>query len=127
MRKLLQLILTLILGLFLSSGSCGPDPGPDIDVTAITINPATAVNVPVGSNTTLTATVSPPEATKKAVTWSSLHTSVATVNANTGVVRGVSAGTATIRATATDGSGVFAEKSVILSEYYRFYDDYPMV
>jgi uncharacterized protein YjdB len=43
------------------------------------------------------------------VTWTSASTGVATVNASTGVVTGVSAGTAAITATGTGGlSGVFA-------------------
>jgi hypothetical protein len=40
---------------------------------------------------------------------------VATVNAQTGEVTGVSAGTATIRATASDGSGVTADKAVTVT------------
>jgi hypothetical protein len=49
------------------------------------------------------------------VTWSSLNSTVATVNASTGVVTGVKAGTATIRATAADGSGRYADKTITVT------------
>ena len=84
----------------------------DVKVTGITISPANAVTVEVGKTATLSATIAPDNASNKNVTWSSLNTNIATVNAQTGVVTGVSAGTATICATAADGSGVIADKSV---------------
>ena len=69
--------------------------------------------------TTLTATVLPSNATNKSVSWSSSNSKVATVS-STGVVTGVEAGTATITATAKDGSGrkatykVTVKKKVII-------------
>gem|GEM_PF-3144100 len=66
----------------------------------------------LGQTTTLTAWVDPFEATNKNITWSSLHPSIATINASTGVVTAVSAGTATIAVSATDGSGVIATRRV---------------
>lgn len=71
-----------------------------IAVTGITLDKSTD-DVDVGDITTLTATVLPSNATDKSVTWSSNNTSVATVS--NGVVTGVSAGTATITVTTTDG------------------------
>ena len=56
----------------------------------------------VGKSETLTATITPDNATNKNVTWSSDNTSVATVN--NGVVSAVSEGTATITVTTVDGS-----------------------
>ena len=50
------------------------------------------------------ATVSPSNASCCGVVWSSSNTSVATVNKNSGYIYAVSAGTAKIYATATDGS-----------------------
>jgi|GEM_PF-3557854 len=85
-----------------------------VKVTAITIIPSGNVSVAERQTMTLTAIISPDNAANKNVTWSSLNTSIATINAQTGVVTGVSVGTATIRATAADGSGVIADKSVVV-------------
>lgn len=56
---------------------------------------------------TLIATVKHADATNQDVTWKSSDTSIATVSAD-GTVTAISAGTATITATAKDGSGVSA-------------------
>lgn len=73
-----------------------------IDVTGVTVSPTTA-SININGKQQLTATVSPADATNKAVTWSSSNSNVATVS-NTGLVKGVSAGTATITATTVDGN-----------------------
>lgn len=64
-----------------------------------------AASIYVGDTTKLTATVTPTNATNQKVTWSSNNESVATVGTD-GTVTAVSAGTATITATAQDGSGI---------------------
>ena len=69
--------------------------------TSVTLSPSTA-SIEVGSTVQLTETVMPSDATDKSVSWSSSNTSVATVS-NSGLVTGVSAGSATITATTTDG------------------------
>ena len=69
---------------------------PVIDVTGITLNESN-INLTVGQNSTLTATVTPNNATDKTVTWTSSDESVATVV--DGVVTSVGAGNATITAT----------------------------
>ena len=75
-----------------------------VAVTGVTLNKTSAT---IGINaknktTTLTATVSPSNATNKSVTWTSSDTSVATVN--NGVVTAKGIGTATITVTTEDGN-----------------------
>ena len=66
------------------------------NATSIEIN-KTEFELAVGSTETLTATIEPPEAQQDA-RWSSSNSNVASVDANTGIVTGVSEGTATISA-----------------------------
>ena len=73
-----------------------------IPVTGVSASPATAT-VNVGGTQQLTATVAPSNATNKTVTWTSGNTAVATVSTS-GLVTGVSAGTATITITTQDGA-----------------------
>lgn len=72
-----------------------------IKVTSVAVSPKT-LDLEVGQTGTLTATVTPDNATDKTVTWTSDKESVATV-ANDGTVTAVGAGTATITATAANG------------------------
>lgn len=83
-------------------------------VTKITIS-ADASSVASGKTLALSATVKPINATNKALTWSSNDTNVATVDGK-GVVTGVSTGSATITATAADGSGVKGEITVEVAD-----------
>ena len=74
-------------------------------VTGITVTSENSDNkVKLGETLTLSATVTPPNATKQDVKWSSSDPEIATVSK--GVVTPVSTGTVKITATATDGSGV---------------------
>ena len=79
---------------------------PTVKVTGITLNKTTA-SVVKGKTVALTATVTPDTATDKTVKWTTSNKNVATVSTD-GVVTAKAAGTATITATAADGSGVKA-------------------
>ena len=68
----------------------------------------------VGQTATLIAMVTPDDATNKSVTWTSSDESVATVS-ETGIVTAVANGTATITATANDGSGKSATCEVTVN------------
>ena len=75
-----------------------------------------ALDIYVGESKAITATVKPDDATNKALTWKSSDETVATVDA-TGKVTGKKIGTATITATAQDGSGVSGSCTVtVLSD-----------
>ena len=80
--------------------SISPNP---IPVAGITLN-KTSETLTVGNSVSLTATVTPSNATNKNVTWSSSNSSIASVV--NGLVTANKAGTATITATTADGSFV---------------------
>ena len=74
-----------------------------------------SLSLEVGGTATLTATITPNNATDKSVTWESSAPSVADVAVNadgSATVTAVSAGTATITVTTADGSGEKATCSV---------------
>ena len=75
----------------------------DVLVTSVTVTPSYKV-MTVGDSTFLHESVCPTNATNKAVFWCSSNDSVATVNEISGLVIAKRAGTATIYATAQDGS-----------------------
>ena len=102
MKKMLYWMMASILVCSTSTFmSCSND---DAKLTSISLNKAT-LTLTVGQSETLTATISPSDAADKDYTWSSNSTDVATVDAN-GKVTAVAVGTATISATANNGSGV---------------------
>lgn len=73
-----------------------------VNVTGVTLTPSTA-SIEVNEEVQLTATVAPASATDKSVSYGSSDTGVATVTAG-GKVKGISAGSAVITVTTTDGS-----------------------
>ena len=75
-----------------------------VAVTGITIDETLAVYV--GDSATPSWTVTPDDATNKAVSFSSSDETVATVDSATGEVTGVAEGTATITVTTQDGSNL---------------------
>ena len=72
-----------------------------IHVTGITVNPAVAT-IMIGSTTMLTAAITPSDANNQNYSWSSSNSSIATVSSS-GVVTGISEGTAVITVTSADG------------------------
>lgn len=75
----------------------------EVLATGITLNQSNLTLTSAGQTTTLTATVSPSNASDKSVKWISSNPSVVTINSS-GVVTAVANGTATITATTADGS-----------------------
>ncbi|MEN6419423.1 MAG: Ig-like domain-containing protein [Clostridiaceae bacterium] len=86
---------------------------PSILSTGITLNTST-LSMNVGDEQTLTASVQPSNATNKTLNWTSDNTDVATVNSS-GRIIAAAKGTAIIKATAADGSGLFASCTVTVS------------
>jgi uncharacterized protein YjdB len=88
-----------------------------IPVTGITVSGAGGANTITTDNGTLqlTATVTPANASNKAVTWSIQNgTGQASVSAS-GMVTAIANGTVTARATANDGSGVYGTLTITIS------------
>ena len=82
-------------------------------VTSISLG-KTSLSLMIGEEETILVTsVLPGNANNKSVTWSSSDSAIASVD-NSGKVTARASGTATIRATANDGSGVFASCSVVV-------------
>lgn len=74
---------------------------PTVDVTSVSVSPE-SLTLDIGSESTLTATVYPSNATTKTLSWASSNSSVATVTSS-GKVKAVSEGRATIYATSNNG------------------------
>ena len=72
-----------------------------VAVTGMTLEKK-SIEVEKGKTETINAIITPENATRKGITWTSSNTNVATVT--NGVVKGISAGTATITATTKDGN-----------------------
>ena len=106
MKKTISKVASAIVAAVLSAAilfSCDPEKGgKTIAVSGVSIN-QTSINLAVGGSETLTATISPAEATNKSVSWSSSNMGVASVDYS-GKVTGVMAGSATITVTTADGS-----------------------
>ena len=82
-------------------------------VSSITLNP-TDLQLQIGGNRYITATVMPSNATNKGLTWMSYNTNVATVDQN-GQITAVGVGSTTVTATANDGSGIVASVNVTVT------------
>ncbi|WP_288735907.1 Ig-like domain-containing protein [uncultured Parabacteroides sp.] len=87
-----------------------------VSATGVSISPDSKT-LNKGETVQLTATVLPTDATDKTVIWSSSNNDIASVNDN-GEVTAVGPGTATITATANDGSGKAASCRITVNEPY---------
>jgi len=102
LRKLFGLFSIAAL-IACAMASCEPlPPDPVIPVTGVSLN-KTSIALPVGGTETLYATVSPSDATNKAVSWSSSAPSIATVSSS-GTVTGIAEGSAIITVSTADGN-----------------------
>ena len=91
-------------------------PVSNVPVTSISITGASSVNA--GSSITLSASVSPSDATNKSVTWSvQSGSSYVTISPNgtSCTVTGKAAGEAIIECAANDGSGISATKRILVT------------
>ena len=86
---------------------------PVVAVESVTFE-KTQYEVEEESTVAIIATVNPTNATNKSLEWKSSDELVATVV--NGLVKGISVGTATITATALDGSGVMCQAEVTVTE-----------
>lgn len=86
-----------------------------ISVTGISFDSKT-IQLKKGDSAYLEVTVMPETATNQEVVWSTSNENIVTVD--DGYIEGIAAGTATITATAEDGSGVYAQCKVTVTEPY---------
>jgi len=84
-------------------------------ITSITIDPS-AITGKVGEEYHLNALITPENASEKTVVWSSDNETVASIDGD-GFVTLNAKGNALIKATATDGSDVYATCAVVVSDY----------
>ncbi len=84
---------------------------PPVKVTNIALD-KTELILEAGDRATLTATVTPADATIKSVIWSSGNPSIATVNAVTGEITAIADGSTTVTATSSSNKGVSASCTV---------------
>ena len=111
MKRLLYFIVLAIISIS-SVLSCQQEPE-EIRVSSISLSKST-LELKVGDQVSLDATISPDNATNKKISWSSSKESVATVTPD-GIVDAVSAGTAFITARSED-SGVSAKCEITVKE-----------
>ena len=78
------------------------DDDDDVSVTGVSVSP-TSTSIKTGATAALTATITPSDASDTSVSWTSSDTRIATVSTS-GVVTGVSSGSALITVTTQDGS-----------------------
>ena len=118
-------VLLCFVSLFFMAGMCEKDPYVDnVLVQSINLDYSHA-GLGVGDELTLTATITPSDATTKSLNWRSHNENVAIVDVidgNMAVVTAVSPGTAIITATAQDDSGVTATCVITVNKTTQPYE-----
>jgi hypothetical protein len=102
-------ILPIAVALLVTAVSCVYEEPEAVQVSRVTLEPAT-LTLAAGGSETLTATVRPKNATDKTLTWTSSETEVATVEK--GVITALTAGTTTVTATTVNGKRATCEVTV---------------
>ena len=92
--------------------SCAPKEPAEIAVESVRLS-ASSLELTVGDQKSLNATVSPSNATNKTISWSSSRPNVASVTSD-GIVEGLSAGSAVI--TASSSNGIKANCDIVVKE-----------
>ena len=96
----------------------------ELGSTQVKINPILVKSISISGEdeidkaTKYTAVILPENATNKEIEWTADNDGIASISAD-GVLTPIKSGTVKITATAKDGSGVFAEKSVNVKVYAR--------
>jgi|GEM_PF-6798460 len=103
-HKIAALSVALFLAAVCFTGCRNNPASTDVGVISVTVQ--STLSLVVGDSEILTATIFPAIATNKNVSWKSDKPAVATVDAVTGKVTAVAAGTATITATTEDGGKI---------------------
>lgn len=100
-----------------NNGGSNDNGNTNVAVTAITVTSAGNAATVATDNGTLqmSAAIAPSNATNKAVTWSVINGTGTASISNTGLLRAISNGTVTVKATANDGSGKYGTKTITLS------------
>ncbi len=89
---------------------------PKIHVTGLTINYGASLDLLANDSTYLKATVLPANATAQTVTWATSNAAIASVDASTGLLKGIALGEATITATC-DGKSTAIKINVTNTEF----------
>ncbi|GEM_PF-2258978 len=89
---------------------------PKVHITGITINYGASLDLLANDSTYLKATILPANASVQSVVWTSSNTAIATVDASTGLLKGLALGEATITATA-DGKTTAIKINVTNTEF----------
>lgn len=115
-RKVLTLAIALISCCII--WSCNDDDDNTVKVSGITLD-TTAITLIVGQDTSLTANITPTDASDTTITWESSSTDIATVDTD-GTITAVAAGTATVTASAQNGTVTASCTVTVLANEFTY-------